>query len=313
MPIITGTVYDDAGLPSTNRIVRAYRRDTGALLQSTLSATAQAGDPLYGDVNLLLLGEDLTGTNSTSIIDTSSFARTVTPVGGIALDYTKWKFAQSSILFDGVNDYLQLDNISAYNLGSINFCIEFWYWHPSTKGGRIYSGGEHGGSIWPINEIKAGTDGSIAWLINYANSNTYTTLSSGAASTIANAWNHVVCNREGNIFRIFINGVKKAEVTWANSFYVPPTGPRIGCYFNSSVPSDFLTGSINSFRFTRNNPRYSADFTPPTQRFANSLSILTDGGFTLNTGTYTGEANVLFLDDTPGTVYNDIVHRTIVS
>jgi hypothetical protein len=57
MPTISGTVLDDAGDPAAGRVVRAYRRDTGALLAETVTdAGAYEIDTAYEDeVNVVCL------------------------------------------------------------------------------------------------------------------------------------------------------------------------------------------------------------------------------------------------------------------
>ena len=56
MPTISGTVYDHTGAAAAGRIVRVYRRDTGAFLGSATSSdgNAIAFDEHYASVPLLM-------------------------------------------------------------------------------------------------------------------------------------------------------------------------------------------------------------------------------------------------------------------
>jgi hypothetical protein len=125
MPTITGMVYDEDGQPAPGRIVRAYRRDTGALLTAveTGDGSEQSipDDPNYASVSLLL---HMDGTNgSTVFTDLSPVPKVVTRFGDAQISTAQSKFGGSSAYFDGTGDYLTVASSADFGFGTGDFTI----------------------------------------------------------------------------------------------------------------------------------------------------------------------------------------------
>jgi hypothetical protein len=88
----------------------------------------------------------------------------------------------------------------------------------------------------------------------------------GATAISINTWTHVAVSRNGNTFRLFVNGVVDATATSTNSqttnasdvFYVGRAG------FDSNR---IVTGYLDDVRLTKGYARYTANFTAPTAPF----------------------------------------------
>ncbi len=249
-----------------NTTIRAYNRSTGALVGSTTSnqsvnAVGETADP---NVSILLHFDG--PNNSTAFTDSSLSPKTITRFGDAKISTLQSKFGGSSLYLDGVGDTINLSNDSSLSFGSGPFCIEFWVHPTSTTASKLYSHGENGGSYWPINEIYYNTNGTISWSINYTNANVFQTLTS-SSSIAVNNWTHLAFTRTSNTFRIFINGVQAASLTWAITILNSPTPAYIGSYLSSSSPISFFQGYIDEFRITKGNPVYSENFTPQSSSF----------------------------------------------
>jgi len=90
----------------------------------------------------------------------------------------------------------------------------------------------------------------------------------GSTAISVNTWTHVAVTRNGNTFRLFVNGIVDATATSSNSqtlnaadvFYVGRSG-----YDTTRI----VTGYLDDVRITKGYARYTANFTPPTAAFPN--------------------------------------------
>lgn len=218
-------------------------------------------DPHYNNVSLLL---PMTGVNnSVSFPDFSSVGNSISGYGNAKISTTESKWGGGSAYFDGSGDYLQAS--SALIPATGNWCIEFWVYLPllpssdlyclfsqySFSGnGRLTVGVRSSGSI---NIFLGGTGGFNLDI-------------SGSFYLSAQTWNHVVVQRDENVFTIWVNGEQAATATASPSIY---TGLplRIGQQNNGARS---LAGYMNDFRLTLV-ARYSETFTPPSQLFSVEL------------------------------------------
>lgn len=236
-------------------------------------ATIPETDPDFGDVVLLLHADGAAG--STSFVDSSSFANTVTASGGAQVS-SGAKFGTGALVCDGSGDYLSTNiatlGVSGTALSATNtspYTIECWAKFTAVNrvqylvmidtglNGRFFRLWQDGddelkfrwedtGGIWdPANEIV--TSG-----LNIA----------------TDVWYHIAADKDstGKV-RLYVDGVMVASDTPANSV-IGPTGDPVQVGWN------FL-GLIDDVRISRMISRYGdvggdASFTPPTQAFPNS-------------------------------------------
>jgi hypothetical protein len=290
---IAGIVRNESGVPVAGRTVRAYRRDTGALLGSAVTTVySSTTDPDFANVKLLLRGDGTHG--STTIPDISSTPKTVTVSNGAIISTTQAKFGPSSIEFpSGSGGRVSADS-AAFNPGAGSFTFEAWVYHTAAQTNyEMYC------DFLGLQFMRQATAGVYSY---------YGSPLGSGGTTPSNQWVHVVACRQVDTLRLFTDGALALEV------YLPATfsGSLLRLGFHSDGSSYPFKGFMDEVRLTIGVARYTAAFTGsvPTARFPTDVPTITElGAYTIDT-TYTGEVNVVALDDAGGTVLNDLILRT---
>lgn len=227
-------------------------------------------DPNFSSVSLLL---HMDGSNaSTSFVDSGPNALAVTATGSAAVSTTQSKFGGASGYFDGSGDYLATPSVSAFNFGSSDFTVEFWYYYAGTpqaaarlfqtRSGDVYAG-------LSITHKFTNRDTSLAFGASMNGSSwAYNSGETSTISVTSGAWTHVAVVRSGTVLYCYINGVQ-------NTVFSSFTG---SLYYSSSDTvviggqggtSRSINGYIDDFRVTKGLARYTANFTPPTKAYPN--------------------------------------------
>ncbi|TCP06558.1 LamG domain-containing protein [Caldimonas thermodepolymerans] len=228
------------------------------------AGAAPGGDPFFANVVLLMHFDGTDG--STSFVDSSSRARTVTPNGNAKISGSDPKFGAGCGLFDGAGDYLTCANSADFNFGSGNFTVEAWIRTAVTNSFRTIV----------TNRASAGSDPGFLFFIN--NNGVLAAQCWGPTSgtalgacvspngTIsANTWHHVAYCRQGNTFRLFADGVQVASATSSNAVANSSNQLYVG-RDPSSTARDW-NGRIDDLRVTKGTARYTSNFTPPSAPF----------------------------------------------
>lgn len=218
-----------------------------------------AADPFIDNVSLLLNAES-------SPIQDATGQNTISVVGDVFIDTNVVKFGSGSLFFDRVGDELSIPFSSLFDFGSNNFTIESWI-NPTSSSEIVLSWGED-----VSNRLDFGF---------YSNDLRFLIENSGIVerfthpvdrSALAGSWHHIAVTREGNTFRLFLNG---SQVTSGSYSEPAPTGNdstvKIGVRsYSSSNAADRYEGNIDDLRVTKGVARYTQDFTPPSQAFPTS-------------------------------------------
>lgn len=302
MATISGEVRDDAGDLVADVVVRAYRRDTGALLVTGLSGDGTEevpGDADYASVSLLLHCDGTDG--STTFTDNSSSPKTVTRSGDAHIETDQYKFGTASGYFDGTGDYLTASNDGSLNFGTGDFTIECWVRLTEPTVYRFLLGGASAHYMmvafnYTSNAINVGV-GNVGWTANFS-----------GHSISANTWAHVALTRSSGSHRCFVNGTQVGTtVSDTTNYSFPAAGMTVGYQTGGST----FYGYLDDIRITKGVARYTANFTAPAAPFLDYALIPAKplGEYTLTTA-YTGEVNVIALDPDGGTTFNDLILRT---
>lgn len=224
---------------------------------------AADNDPYFDDV-LLLIGANGTD-GSTSFIDESSYARTLTAVSDAQIDTAQSKFDGSSALFDGTDDYISVPYDTNFHLqASTPFTIEMW---ARFAGGSInrFMG------MWASGAINAMwcfylSGGDLKFRL-YNGTTLYEV--GGAFAPTAGQWYHIAVDRDSsNVMRVYADGavMGSATISVASNDQFGKI-LRVGGIENFSGAMD---GHLDEVRFTQNVARYGGAFTPPTEHFPRS-------------------------------------------
>lgn len=316
MATISGLVRDSTGVPVAGRVVRAYRRDTGALLGGSVSGDGSSTapyDPHWDNVVSLLHFDGADG--GTAFTDEKGRAWST---GGNALISTaQSKFGGASVYLDGAGDYLQTPNSSDFHLGNGAFAIECWIRFtgslPSAGNYKFIASRDNVGATrgWVL-LVDGDLSGKIVFS-SFIGGTGY--LVSTTSSATPDTWTHIAVTRDADTLRIFRDGnlENSLGLPVGATFNNSTVGTLIGCGRNGGNPVSNWAwrGWIDEFRFTNGEARETTNFTPSADSFPSHGYVppIPLGEYTIDTGSYTGEVNVICLDDDAGTLENDLIHR----
>lgn len=175
--------------------------------------------------------------------------------GGYRND-TDFKYGNGSLQANALGSYGEVPALEGYMtnaLGTGDFTMETWIKDPYTgldnrPRGLIHIGGQFAanGLDWCIENSKL----SLYW---------NTTKQLMSSTFTATGWVHFAMSRQGNVYRLFLNGILSGSATIAgvnitSKFFEIAGG---GQYSGLGLPMD-------DFRIIRNVARYIDSFTPPT-------------------------------------------------
>ncbi len=267
------------GYISNARIVNGTAVYTSNFTPSTIPLTDVTNTKLltsqsnrFIDTNTQVLAKTVTVGGTPSVQAFSPFAPTAaydtTTVGG-------------SGYFDGSGDYLSLTDQAAYDFGSGDFSIDFWYYPISAQNyGAVYN---RDGQDYPL-AIYSGSAVSPAFPECIFAAGTTTTWIVSTLSTSGvkkSSWNHIAFTRVGNTWRAFTNGVLSTVITASGTIGsggVPwlgrngtaagqnQLGMNLSCFrmVKGGIPTLFSTSSTTTG---------TTIFTPPTSPTTNSESL----------------------------------------
>lgn len=229
-----------------------------------------AGDVNYSNVTLLLNMEGSDG--STTFTDGSNTNRAISKGSSAEISVNQFKFGSSSLYLPGnSNSYLYTNGSNLGNFGSDDFTIEIWSY--------ITSGTFAGTSISKFDSLYGNnnrswilgpgvTSGQNRFAFNAFNSSQSTIVSLLASGYNTNQWYHVAVTREGNTFRLFVDGNMIDSASSSQSLESNSVPVTIGSrYNNGSYSQDPMTGYLDGVRITEGVARYTSNFSVPTAAF----------------------------------------------
>lgn len=213
-------------------------------------------DPYWSSVKLLVSfdGSD----TSTTFVDTSDAARTVTAVGSGQLDTAQKKFGTASLECAGTADGATTTTVTGMAMAG-DFTVEGWF--RITGYGIVLQIDYSGGYV----QITADADFLDV-------TSTEETIQSTVLPVVYNTWHHFAWVRSGTGERIYLDGVH--EYTFTSTVEtITPTAIKIGY---GSVSGD-LPGHVDEVRISVGQARYTANFTPPSAAFEVGAPVVYEG------------------------------------
>lgn len=190
---------------------------------------------------------------------TDEIGKTVTAAGDAQIDTAQKKFGTGSALFDGTGDYLSVTDSEAWDFGTGDFTIDMWVraarWskNSSTLVGNSWGTSAHP-RYWRFSIESAGIRFRYVDTISGINVTVI-----GTATISLNTWYHVAVVRNGNDFKVFVNGTGVGEETSTLSI---TSDDKILIGHLPVLYSDPLDGWIDELRISKGVARWVEDFTP---------------------------------------------------
>jgi hypothetical protein len=219
-------------------------------------------DPNWNSVSLLLRNGAL---GSTLIpIDESPRTKPIRVVNGAGISTTVFQYGSSSLIFDGVNDYIFVQGASTdFVFGTGDFTIEFWVRFPVVTGSGIIMDFRPAGTGPTVALPNIARNGTT---LGYAVNNV-TAISGGTVS--ANIWHHVAVARSGTSTRMFLDGAQIGSIySDSTNYSCGADRPLLGADANNPKVS-FSQMFIDDLRITKGIARYTSNFTPPPAELPN--------------------------------------------
>jgi hypothetical protein len=218
---------------------------------------------INNDNSALLLHMD--GANgSTTFIDNSTNNLTVTAYGDAQISTTNKVFGTGSALFDGDGDYLRTE-LSNNNWDN-DFTVEMWIYTTNVN---------YVDTIFEAGDIQGGQGGVHIYIASNGDEDNPQNLISfnngivediAAGSVILNQWTNIVISRSSGTNYLFQDGIligSGVQTFTVNNNIISIGGaPGYGFWFN---------GYIDEVRITKGVAIYTANFTPPTAPFGNTI------------------------------------------
>jgi hypothetical protein len=211
-------------------------------------------------------------------------------------------------LLTGLNQAVRLNTFphSAFTYGTGDFTVEWWSNQYATNGAQ---------GIWrnstndTLNSIGYWTiaqpGGRLT--VSIGNGTTTDTIISNNVITV-NTWNHFAFVRNGNVFKLYVNGVAQNS-TLTSNISLPQ---QVGIMQIGNAGGNYY-GRVTNFRIVKGTAVYTSNFTPPTQPLkaipGTSLLLLVWGNTPLlDSGPYTHtitNSAAAYDSMTPFTTVND--------
>jgi len=231
-----------------------------------IMTVADATDPYFSSVSLLVNVPGSAGTQNNTFLDGSSNNFTITRQGTATQGtYSPFNGTGGSIYLDGAIDSLLLPNNSLFAFSTSDFTIETFVYPISSKSlnmlyGDCDSSANNGG-------ITIYLDGSNQLIIqSYTSATGVSSISTGR--TISNgAWSHMVISRIGTTLYVGINGTVTTHT--CISTYRTPTAPTVGAQGAYLSGGREFYGYLSNFRILTGTALYTSNYSVPTAPLTN--------------------------------------------
>ena len=194
--------------------------------------------------------------NSTTFTDSSSFALSCSAQGNAKLSTAQVKYGSAAGYFDG-SSYVRVPSSYMLVYGANNFTVECWIYPTSWAGYPNIWSQRYSGSV----TIRITSSGYLQFFYGEGLGGI-----TGSSQVALNAWSHIALTREGNTFKLWLNG-SLVGTSSASSVDLSGSNAYVGA---SQTQSEPFYGYIDELRVTNYLARYTSSFTPPSAPFPDS-------------------------------------------
>ena len=228
---------------------------------------------------------------------------TITSFGNVQVSTARAKSGSASILFDGDEDYLVVDNTN----GDLNvtgaWTVEVWLYFGafSSTQSMIFRQDASGGaptSQWYLQVRCNNTTGQLLFG-TFGSGGSSTLNKTGNVGWIANDWNHIAVSSEGNgSTNFYLNGTRVDRETGSSYYDLVSTisGVNQNVYIGKDIQGSLaneLNGNLDEIRIS-NVCRYTGTTFTPASRFApdDNTVLLIHGDGTNGSTTFTDDIGI---------------------
>jgi len=167
--------------------------------------------------------------------------------------------------FNGSSTYLSFADNTAFNFGTGDATVEFWFNSPGTNNnypGIVSAVDYNLAGVASIRFDNTGAKGKVYMYLNGGGDPVIT-----STSTISyNTWAHIAIVRQGTSLKLYLNGSLNTTVTISGSlgWYLSNGGMRVGRGFDVDGSNGYFPGYISNLRLVKGVAVYTGAFTPPT-------------------------------------------------
>lgn len=297
---ISGTTLDAGGDPAA-RLVRVYRRDTGALVEQVVSdattgeyavtaANSGTTTPLKHlaymhtaeegiHVPWRVLGLHCDGTNASTTF-TDVHGKTITANGNAQIStaqYPSLTGKTSSGYLDGTGDYLSVPDSADWSFGTGNFTVKARVrFDSSNPSYQTIASQYNTTSNWWFLRKEENTDNKLTAyfrtggtvMANYI-------MTSNWSSWAADTWYEIELVRSGSSIYIFIDGVSQT-LTATVAVSTNNVGDVSSSLYVGSDTTYPLKGYISEVEIYKGIALHVSNFTPSSDPFPNAIGTATD-------------------------------------
>jgi PKD repeat protein len=256
----------EANLSSTGAVTQISNLTVSSSAQANTASTGAISIPTDASFASVVFLAHLTDyAHPSSILDTSSRARTMTINGAATIQSVPTMIGGGALYTSNIGDYLTTTtSLTDFAFGTGDFTVEGFL--KTTKATFVF--------VDFYNTTNAG--GWQIW-INAGKTEWWSSTGSGGVkilggTVVINDGNihHIAVSRTSGVTKIFVDGVADGSVADTRNYSGGVTPFAIGAQVSSRNTSYDFVGNINQVRITNGVGRYTTGFSVPTSPFPNS-------------------------------------------
>ena len=243
-------------------------------VQGVAPSNPSAGQTWYDNINNLLKIYNYLDT-ADNIQDLSASDHDVSRFGGVITTRLGNEIVgPCSVAFNGTSSYLSIPDHADWDFGTGDFTIDFWIKRSVIGVKHVVMG--HNGATWGTADSAWYVQVETNNKIRFGVSNGSTNYNLDTTTTIDNTnWNHIVCLRNGNTNKVYINGGLDSTTLDVTGFTIQNVSEILGIGRPGDFNGAYHDGNLDEIRISKGIDRTTD---------SNDLLYI-DGGHYGNSGT----------------------------
>jgi len=208
----------------------------------------------------LLIHSDTTD-NSTDFVDSGSTGHTINVTNDTSHQDTEQKFGDTSIYFDGTDDYLSTSDSGDWHFGSGDITYDFWLRTSTVSGVQViltqYQSITENMSLYLLND-------EVCWEDKTGNSHSGRRVLTSDVDLVVNTWYHVAVVKNSSTAKIYVDGVEKGSSSFSAGTDFS-AGIDIG---GQGGVGYYYTGYLDEIRVSKGIARWTENFAVPQSPYS---------------------------------------------